>query len=115
MEDRNPLTSQKTPEPTALEQLGPQELGIRWSDGHESRYPTSLLRRACRCALCVDEWSGRELLDPKTVPEDIHPRQIQPVGRYALRFDWSDNHSSGIYTFEYLRQICQCDSCRNKS
>jgi hypothetical protein len=28
------------------------------------------------------------------------------VGNYALQIEWSDNHASGIYSFEYLRSIC---------
>jgi DUF971 family protein len=28
------------------------------------------------------------------------------VGNYALRIDWSDTHGSGIYSFQYLREIC---------
>ena len=30
---------------------------------------------------------------------------ISEVGNYALRFDWSDNHNTGIYTWEYLHEI----------
>jgi len=33
------------------------------------------------------------------------------VGRYALQIYWSDGHSSGIYTFDYLRNLCPCTDC----
>jgi DUF971 family protein len=33
------------------------------------------------------------------------------VGRYAIRFHWSDGHSTGIYTFEQLRELCPCPIC----
>jgi hypothetical protein len=33
------------------------------------------------------------------------------VGNYALAFAWSDGHSTGIYTFEYLRKLCPCPQC----
>ena len=36
-------------------------------------------------------------------------------GRYAIRFHWSDGHSTGIYTFELLRQLCPCPICAEKS
>jgi DUF971 family protein len=39
-------------------------------------------------------------------------RSIKPVGSYALQFIWGDGHRTGIYTFEYLRQMCECEECR---
>jgi ATP-binding protein involved in chromosome partitioning len=65
--------------------------------------PTSLLCLACHCALCVEEMSGRKLLDPKTVRADVSPRQIVSVGNYALGFHWRDGHNSGIHSFNDLR------------
>jgi ATP-binding protein involved in chromosome partitioning len=91
--------------PIRIEQASPSELGITWSDGRESRYAVRGLRLACGCAHCVDEWSGEPRLDVASVPEDVHPLKIQPVGRYAIQIDWSDGHSTGIYTFRQLRAI----------
>jgi len=39
------------------------------------------------------------------VDEAVYPTAIHYVGRYALQFVWSDGHSTGIYTFEYLRAL----------
>jgi DUF971 family protein len=80
-------------------------LRIRWQDGHSSEYTPRELRLACPCAGCVDEMTGRPILRPETVPEDIHPLAIRYVGRYALQFDWSDGHSTGIYPFSLLREL----------
>jgi len=91
--------------PTRIEQAGPGELGITWSDGRESRYAVRRLRLACACAHCVDEWSGEPRLDIASVPEDVHPLKIQSVGRYAIQIDWSDGHSTGIYSFRRLREL----------
>jgi DUF971 family protein len=33
------------------------------------------------------------------------------VGRYAIQFNWLDGHSSGIYSWEYLRRVCRCQEC----
>jgi DUF971 family protein len=33
------------------------------------------------------------------------------VGHYAVQFDFNDGHSTGIFSFEYLRQICPCEAC----
>ncbi len=103
------------PSATRPESIGPNddgtELVIRWQDGHRSSFPPRLLRIACPCAGCVDEMTGRRILEPGSVPPDIHPRTIEYVGRYAIQFEWSDGHSTGIFPFEYLRSLCPCAAC----
>ena len=94
--------------PRKLEQDGPDTLVIHWDDGHVCRYSVRELRLVCPCAGCVDEWTNEKTLDPASVPADVRPRQIDPVGLYALSFDWSDGHSTGIYTFERLAEMCPC-------
>ncbi len=37
--------------------------------------------------------------------------RAEPVGNYALSLIWSDGHSTGIYTWEYLRDLCPCPEC----
>jgi len=91
--------------PARIGQEGARALAIRWADGHRSVYDVRELRLACGCAVCVDEWTGDGRLDPDSVPEDVVPLKIQPVGRYALQIDWSDGHQSGIYPFERLRAL----------
>lgn len=87
-------------------------LFIRWNDGHQSRYPGRDLRMSCRCAGCVDEWTHESLLKPELIPKDIKPKKIDVVGSYAIHIDWSDGHSTGIYSYDYLREICACDECK---
>lgn len=100
------------PIPTDIaEDRAARELRVTWSDGHTSRYTYRRLRQACPCAMCVHEWTGERLLDPKRVPADIHPKEVGRVGAYALRFTWSDGHMTGIYTFPLLRTICECEAC----
>lgn len=94
--------------PTDISQAGSDTLRIKWQDGHESLYPVRWLRLVCRCALCVQEFTGQPLLREEDVPEDVRPISISPVGRYAVQFAWSDGHDSGIYTFEHLRTVCPC-------
>ena len=91
-----------------IEQAGPDRLRIEWQDGHESLYPVRAVRLACRCARCIEEFTGKPLLDGKDIPADVRPERISPVGRYGLAFAWSDGHDTGIYTFEYLRELCPC-------
>jgi DUF971 family protein len=49
--------------------------------------------------------TGVRKLRPDMVDPDVYPTAIHYVGRYALQFMWSDGHSTGIYTFEYLREL----------
>lgn len=91
--------------PTGLRQEGPRTLVVAWADGHESRIDVRELRLACGCAHCVDEWTGDGRLDASSVPEDVHPLRIEPVGRYAIQIAWSDGHESGIYPFRRLREL----------
>ena len=93
--------------PSEIRQAGPRELAIRWADGDESIYPVRDLRLACTCAQCVDEWTGAGRLDPREVPEDVHPDRIESVGRYAIQIHWSDGHDTGIYSFERLRGLAE--------
>ena len=87
---------------------------IRWNDGHTGRYEGRDLRLACRCAGCVDEWTHQNLVQPDRVPLEVKPKAIEVMGNYALHFDWSDGHNTGIYTYDYLREVCACDECKKK-
>jgi ATP-binding protein involved in chromosome partitioning len=98
--------------PASIAQRGPRELGIGWTDGHQSVYEVRALRLACGCAECVDEWTGEGRLDEAAVPPDVRPLRIQPVGRYAIQIAWSDGHETGIYPFRRLRALCGCAACR---
>lgn len=75
---------------------------VTWPDEREQDIDPATLRRACRCALCVEETTGKPLLDPSTVPEDIYPTDIIPMGNYAVAIHWSDGHTSSIYPFDAL-------------
>lgn len=99
------------PEPAEMTQPSPREVRIVWKDGHQSVYTGYGLRFACPCAGCVDELSGRRRLREESISKDVHPLAMNPMGRYAIRFDWSDGHSTGIYTYEYLRALCDCPIC----
>jgi len=85
--------------------LSDKHVEIRWSDGHQSHFAHRELRLACPCALCVDEWTGQPRLDPKLIPSDVRALDIRMVGRYALQFNWSDGHGTGIYSYDKLRAL----------
>lgn len=105
-----PSSAATRPEEVAPTEDG-ERLRIRWKDGHVSEYTPRFLRLACQCAACVDEMTGEVRLDPETVDPGVYPRSIEYVGRYALQFDWSDGHRTGIYPFTLLRGLCPCPEC----
>ena len=84
------------------------ELGIAWEDGHESYYPGHQLRCACPCAHCIDETSGQKTLVDDSVPKDVAIVELYPVGNYAISVRWSDDHDTGIYSYDRLRELCPC-------
>jgi DUF971 family protein len=97
--------------PREIKRAGAHDVQIDWADGHRSIYPARLLRLACRCAVCVDEVSGRPLLDAAGVAADVHPVSLALVGHYAVQPVFSDGHATGIFTFELLRGLCPCPDC----
>jgi ATP-binding protein involved in chromosome partitioning len=87
-------------------------LSVLWQDGQRSDLDVRDLRLACRCAGCIEELSGRPLLDPKTIRRDVTPVRITSVGNYAITIRWNDGHATGIYTFEQLRALGEGGAAR---
>ena len=100
------------PIPLEIGRANAHDVKVLWQDGHESVYPARDLRLKCPCAGCVDEMTGQIRLIASSVPQDVHPKAIQPIGRYAISIQWSDGHNTGIYGYEMLRKLCPCDKCR---
>jgi DUF971 family protein len=59
----------------------------------------------------VSETSGQRLVFEEHVNPDVAIVAARTVGNYALHFEWSDGHTTGIYSFDYLRRICPCATC----
>ena len=90
-----------------LRRTDPRTLSLLWEDGQQGHYDVRDLRLACPCALCVEEMSGRALLDPAKVRPDVAPVTLTSVGSYGITIKWSDGHSTGIYSFENLRALAE--------
>jgi DUF971 family protein len=100
-------------------------VAIEWKDGHHSAWNFGWLRNACPCATCNEErtHSGRKAGEAKPSPggplvmyqAPPRPLDVTPVGKYAIRFKWNDGHESGIYSWDYLRRVCQCGECVSRS
>ena len=63
------------------------------------------------CASCVEEFTGVHKVAPGSIPAGLERVRVAPVGNYALQFEWSDGHKTGIYAFDYLRALCPCPQC----
>lgn len=87
---------------------GGREMRITWNDGHESLLPHDILRGYCPCATC--QGHGGKVHFIADGSRDL--RELEQVGNYALSLSWGDMHSTGIYSYRYLRMLCQCEVCR---
>jgi DUF971 family protein len=98
-------------EPTNIQQIG-DELAIAWNDGTESFLKIEMLRRACPCAACGGEPDVLGNVSSRDCGITYRDKSFQLagfdlVGGYAVQPRWADGHSSGIYSFTYLRRLGQ--------
>jgi ATP-binding protein involved in chromosome partitioning len=91
--------------PVGFTKRDPRTLSVLWQDGRRDDIDVRDLRLACACAMCVEEMSGRKVLDPNSVRKDVTPRTVSSIGNYAVGVTWNDGHTSGIYSFEHLRHL----------
>ena len=97
--------------PTTIKLAGAEDtVSIAWSDGHLSSYPYGYLRSKCPCATCAENGPPSSPF-PILGRRPLKPERAELVGRYALRIYWSDGHSTGIYSFDFLRSLCPCPTC----
>lgn len=82
------------------------ELALAWSDGTEQFISLRVLREACPCAVCEGEpdvMGNKVVLKKQLAPENFILKKYEFVGGYGVQFFWSESHSSGIYSYRYLR------------
>ena len=93
--------------PTDIQLIG-SEVAIKWDDGTESFITFATLRAASPSAEVKGE---RDIFGHQyggEAPRDYRGIEVkgwERVGNYALRFDFSDGHRTGIYSFDYLRGL----------
>jgi DUF971 family protein len=111
------MTTTSDPEHIAISKS--KGIHIDWKDGHHSQYGIQYLRDKCPCAACTGAHGTppREPAQPSTSPFQMFAPalkmlNVEPVGGYAIRIHWSDGHSTGIYSWDHLREICPCGECR---
>lgn len=83
-------------------------LHVTWRDDTENEFPVAYLRAKCPCASCREaraDTNPLRILSDDMLETEVYVAQMTPVGRYALNFEFSDGHATGIYSFEYLCEI----------
>ena len=91
---------------------------IDWKDGHHSAYGLAYLREKCPCATCTGAHGATPGAAKSGSPFQLYQPvlklvDVEPAGSYALQLKWSDGHSTGIYSYDYLRRICPCPECQS--
>ena len=99
--------------PTKLDIEVEGNLVIHWNDQSQQKVPVKVLRDRCPCSLCKEQESGDEKNEPSSPfnilsDVEVKPLRIQsmkPVGNYGYKITFSDGHSNGIYSFEFLKSL----------
>ena len=117
-----PLDIRKKPIEVKVHVTTGAGVDITWSDAHSSHYDFAYLREHCPCATCREGHRKNESVTPeKDIPAlpmfkpKITARAAAAVGTYAIQIEFTDGHTTGIYSFDHLREICPCDACVRES
>lgn len=89
---------------------------IDWKDGHHSSFGLVYLRDHCPCASCTGAHGTPPRPHQAASPFPLFQAalrilDVEPIGNYAIKINWSDGHSSGLYSWEHLRKVCPCPGC----
>ncbi|HEX6321231.1 MAG TPA: DUF971 domain-containing protein [Burkholderiales bacterium] len=76
---------------------------IAFSDGRDFRLPYEFLRVYSPSAEVRGHGPGQEVL--QTGKREVEIRSLEPVGSYAVQPVFSDGHSTGIYSWDYLYEL----------
>jgi DUF971 family protein len=129
-----PLDVRRKPASVKVHVSSGAGVDVTWSDGHSSHFEFAYLREQCPCAMCNDEREKKAeqqqndeqlkrenaaqtpapALDSPLLPifkAKLRAHAAHAVGNYALQIDFNDGHTTGIYSFDFLRTICPCQDC----
>jgi DUF971 family protein len=118
----SPLDPRKKPTSIKIHVSSGAGVDVTWADGHASHYEFAYLREECPCATCNDarekkaslgEAASAFLSSPALPMFKPKPRAqaATQVGSYAIQISFTDGHSTGIYSYDLLRNICPCPEC----
>ena len=95
------------PAPERIDLIG-DTVAIRWTDGREDFLEMEKLRALSPSADNIGEpdiFGNVHGADPRSEFPGVRVNDYEKVGRYAVRFIFSDGHQTGLFSFKYLRQI----------
>ena len=101
----------------SIKKIDGNKLVLNWIDGHVSIFEIKFLRENCPCAGCKGETVLLKQYAPMPqldLPGKFEIKNITIVGSYAIQIFWMDGHDTGIFSFEYLKSICECEICKLK-
>ncbi len=81
------------------------QLELIWADGKQLQISPYKLRCLCICAACRDEITGKAILNVELISIELTILDVKNVGRYGLGIRFSDQHATGIYRFEVLKEM----------
>jgi prepilin-type processing-associated H-X9-DG protein len=115
-----PVDQRKKPKEVKIHVKTGTGVDILWADGHSSHFDFPFLRDSCPCATCNDERAKKESsaginqsaspLLPMYKPK-ARAQAAAQVGNYAIQISFNDGHSTGIFSYDYLRTLCPCEAC----
>jgi DUF971 family protein len=122
----SPIDLRKKPTDVKIHVTSRAGVDIVWADGHGSHYDFAYLRERCPCAICDDlrQKKDQQKIQALHAPApDLQSAELpmfkprpgaraaKTVGHYALQIDFTDGHSAGIFSYDFLRTICPCPQC----
>jgi DUF971 family protein len=115
-----PLDQRKLPTTVKIHVKTGAGVDITWADGHSSHFDFAFLRENCPCATCNDERAKKDSAVALHLPASPLLPMYKPkpraqsaaqVGNYAIQIFFNDGHSTGIFSYDYLRTLCPCAQC----
>ncbi len=104
--------------PKTIKLRDKSSLEIIWEDETNSTIGLKYLRDECPCASCKGETVLLKTYRPPAkkmiTPEMFLIKNIETVGEYAIQITWKDGHSTGIYTYDYLKELDNGQSSEKK-
>lgn len=82
-----------------------REVELTYNDGKVWRLTCEYLRVFSPSAEVRGHGVGEAILQTGKI--NLRAKDVEPVGNYGLKFIFEDGHDSGIYTWEYLRKLCE--------
>jgi DUF971 family protein len=93
-----------TPIPTEIKlHQTSRVLEVAFNDGRTFRLPYEFLRVHSPSAEVRGHGPGQEVL--QIGKREVAIKEVEPVGRYAIRPSFSDGHDTGIYSWDYLYDL----------